>query len=358
VANQSKATSMAELMARTKQVSTLTKGQIIEGTVKKLTPQEILLNIGAKSDALVIEYDRQNLENLLALLKVGDTVSASVISPESEEGFPVVSLRKMLDERLFSQFESEFKDKKNISVAVVDSTRGGFFVENEKGLKGFLPNSQILSEVREKEGSLVGNNLEVKIIEFDKARKRMIVSQKATVFVSDSAELAKLAPKGSTVKGVVSAITPYGLYIIIEPNKDTKIEAFVHISELSHDRVEDINALYKIGDQLEGQVKDVDADNRRITVSVKNLAADTFDTVKEQYPLEAKIKGEVVDVKSRGTTVKLKDGITGFIPASKIPAGTVYAVGSSVDAEVSEYDVKRRHVILSPVLTAKFVGYR
>jgi ribosomal protein S1 len=358
VANQSKATSMAELMARSTQLATLTKGQIIEGTVKKLTPQEILLDIGAKSDALVIEYDRQNLENLLALLKVGDTVSASVISPESEEGFPVVSLRKMLDDKLFSQFESEFKDQKAFSISVTDSTRGGYFVENERGLKGFLPNSQVIPELREKEGSLVGNSVDVKIIEFDKARKRIIVSQKATVFISDGAELAKHAPKGSTLKGKVTAVTPYGLYLIVEPNKDTKIEAFVHISELSHDRVEDINALYKVGDILEGQVKEIDGDNRRITLSVKSLAADTFDSVKEKHPLESKVSGEITDVKSRGVTVKLKDGVNAFIPAAKIPTGTTYVVGNTVEAEVTDHDVKRRHIIISPVLKAKFVGYR
>ena len=90
----SKANSMAELMARqTSQFQPLKRGDIVTGTVKKLTPREILLDIGYKSDALVIEYDKQNLENLLSLLKVGDTVKASVISPESEEGFPVLSLR-------------------------------------------------------------------------------------------------------------------------------------------------------------------------------------------------------------------------------------------------------------------------
>ena len=349
---------MAELMARSTQVQTLKKGQVIEGKIKKLTPQEILLDIGAKSDALVIEYDRQNLENLLALLKVGDSVSATVISPEAEDGFPVVSLRKTLDDRIFSQFEAEFKDSKTVSVQVTDSTRGGYFVESGHGLRGFLPNSQVMPEMREQEGQLVGKSLDVKIIEFDRTRRRMIFSQKATVYVTDSTELAKLTPKGATVEGTVTTITPYGLYLTVQPNKEAKVEAFVHISELSHDRVEDINSLYKLGDSVQGQVKEIDGENRRITISVKNLSADTFDTIKEQYPLESKISGEVTAVKSRGVTLDLKNGVSGFIPAAKIPAGTTYTVGASVDAEVSDYDVKRRLVIVSPVLKAKFVGYR
>jgi ribosomal protein S1 len=359
VANQSKsATSMAELMARDDHFQTLKKGQIIEGTIKKLTPQEILLDIGAKSDALVIEYDRQNLENLLNLLKVGDKVSASVISAESEEGFPVVSLRKTLDDKIFSQFEGEFKENKSISVQVVDTTRGGYFVESGRGLRGFLPNSQIMPELRDQEGQLVGKSIDVKIIEFDRSRRRMIFSQKATVYLTDSAEIAKLTPKGSTVEGVVTSITPYGLYITVSPNKDTQIEGFVHISELSHDRVSDINALYKVGDKLTGQVKDIDGENRRLTVSVKNLAADSFDSIKEKYPLESKVTGVVQDVKSRGVTLSLEEGISGFIPANKIPAGTTYTKDENVSAEVSDYDIKRRLVIVSPVLKAKFVGYR
>lgn len=353
-----KSTSMAELMARTTQVPTLKKGQVVEGKIKKLTPQEILLDIGAKSDALVIEYDRQNLENLLALLKEGDTVSATVISPEAEEGFPVVSLRKTLDDRIFSQFESEFKENKVVSVQVTDSTRGGYFVESGHGLRGFLPNSQIMPEMRDQEGQLVGNLIDVKIIEFDRSRRRIIFSQKATVYVTDSQTLTKLTPKGSVVEGVVTTITPYGLYLTIQPNKDAKVEAFVHISELSHDRVEDISSLYKVGDTVKGQVKEIDIENRRVTVSIKDLSADAFDTIKEEFPLETKVKGKVTDVKSRGVTLALKEGVSGFIPATKIPAGTTYAVDDTVDVEVSDYDMKRRLVIVSPVLKAKFVGYR
>ena len=100
-----KASSMAELMAKQSQgVQVLQKGQTVTGIIKKLTPQEILMDIGAKGDALVIEFDRQNLENLLALLKVGDRVSATVISAESEEGFPVLSLRRTLDDIIFEKF--------------------------------------------------------------------------------------------------------------------------------------------------------------------------------------------------------------------------------------------------------------
>ncbi len=354
----SKATSMAELMARADQFQTLKKGQVISGKIKKLTPQEILLDIGAKSDALVIEYDRQNLENLLKLLKVGDTVDATVISPESEEGFPVVSLRRTLDDRIFSQFEAEFTENKTVSVQVVDSTRGGFFVESGHGLRGFLPNSQIMPELREQDNSLVGKPIDVKIIEFDRARRRMIFSQKATVYVTDSSQITKIAPKDATVEGIVSSVTPYGIYVTIAGGKGEKVEGFVHISELSHDRVEDVSSLYKQGDTVKAQVKDMDSENRRVNLSVKNLSADMFEQIREKYPLEKKVSGSVTDIKSRGVTLAIEDGIVGFIPANKVPTGTTYTVGETIQAEVADYDAKRRLIVVSPVLKAKFVGYR
>lgn len=349
---------MAELMARADNFQTLQKGQVVKGTIKKLTPNEILLDIGAKSDALVIEYDKQNLENLLKLLKVGDKVDATVISVESEEGFPVVSLRKTLDDKIYSQFESEFTEGKTVSVRIADTTRGGFFVESDHGLKGFLPNSQIMPSVKDQENSMVGSTIDVKIIEFDRARKRLIFSQKSTVYVTDSDQINKLAPKDSIIEGIVTSVTPYGIYLTISPDKDTKVEGFVHISELSHDRIEDINELYKEGDKVKAQVKDIDTENRRVNLSVKNLSTDQFESVKEKFPLETKLTGTVTDVKSRGVTLTIEGDVSAYIPANKIPAGTTYTEGDSVEVEVADYDMKRRVIVVSPVLKAKFIGYR
>src|SRR3990167_9275836 len=137
---------MAELMARQGSVQVLQKGQQVSGTIKKLTPQEILLDIGYKSDALVIEYDKGNLENLLSILKVGDKVSASVISAESEEGFPVVSLRRMLDDALFANFEKMSSSDEPFEITITESSRGGYMGETAQGVKGFLPTSQVMGD--------------------------------------------------------------------------------------------------------------------------------------------------------------------------------------------------------------------
>lgn len=345
---------MAELMAAMGgSLNTLKKGDIVEGTVKKITPQEILLEIGAKSDALVIEYDKKNLENLLSLLKVGDTVKASVISPESEEGFPVVSLRRMLDEMLYSRFEKAISTNQPLSVAVTDTTKGGYFVESETGVKGFLPSSQLL------EGSLsVGTTIMVKVIEFDKAKKRVIFSQKSTKFETQVSELNKLVKEGQEVSGVVDHVASYGVFVTLEPKKGTFVEGFIHISEISYQRVENISELYKKGDAVTAQVMNLDPENRRVNLSVKKTVKDSFEDIKTKYAVDQKVKGTIKSIKSRGVTLQLDSETEGFIPAGKIPSTSTYKEGDVLDVEVTDFDMKRRLVVVSPVMTAKFIGYR
>ncbi|MGE5042154.1 MAG: S1 RNA-binding domain-containing protein [Candidatus Levyibacteriota bacterium] len=352
--NPGHASSMAELMARSSSsFKVFKKGEEVEGTVKKLTPQEILLDIGAKSDALVLEVDKNNLNHLLSMLKVGEKVKAVVISPEAEEGFPVVSLRRTLGNLIFSNLDKALADNLTVSVKVLEPTRGGFFVEAENGIRGFLPNSQVLDGE-----NLSGKTIEVKIIESDKTKKRAIFSQKAVSYVTDAEILRKLFPKDKKVPVTVSQVASYGVYVTTQATEGKLTEGFIHISEISHERVENLNDLYKKGDAFEAVVLSVDAENRRVNLSVKSLLNDSFAKAAEKFKPEEKVTGTVSDVRSKGVTVKLGDGVNGFISSSKIPAGTTYEPGQSVSAEVVEVDTKKRVVVLSPIVTKTFVGYR
>jgi len=348
------ASSMAELMAKMGGgVKPLQRGDIVEGTIKKLTSKEILVEIGGKGDALAIEYDKNNMENLLNLLHVGDQVKASVISPESEEGFPVVSLRRMLDDLIFSKFEELSKNATSFDVFISEVTRGGYFAEIGFSVKGFLPNSQITGDE-----NLVGKTVPVKIIEYDRAKKRIILSQKAVAFVIDPAVIEKYVKPGDTVKAIINSVSSYGFFVTIQPRENVQIEGFVHISEVSHERVENLQSLHKKGDTITAQVLELDREARRVNLSLKALAKDAFSEVKEKYKAEQKVSGTVKDVKNKGITLNLEDGINAFIPADKIPTDIQYSVGQKVEAEVVDIDPKRRVVIISPVLKKTFVGYR
>ncbi len=344
---------MAELMARSgNNLQVLTKGQAITGTIKKLTPEEILMDIGGKGDALVIEFDRQNLENLLSILKVGDKVTATVISPESEEGFPVLSLRRMLDDVIFKKFEDLSKSDKPFEVTLGEATRGGYFAETSEGVRGFLPSSQLLDTT-----DMTGKKIEVKIIELDRSKKRVVFSQKAVSMLMNIDELKKLFKTGDRVTAVVVNVTPYGLFVSVAKDGNTA-EGFIHISEIAYERVENLASKFNVGDKLDVEVVEVDASNKRVNLSVKRTQKDKFAEVEEKYKPETKVKGRVIETKTRGVTVELEEGVNGFIPADKIPSGTTYEAGQMVNAEVVEIDRRRRLVVVSPVLKAVPIGYR
>ena len=349
-----KATSMAELMARqTSQFQTLKRGDFVTGTVKKLDPKEILLDIGYKSDALVIEYDKRNNENLLKLLKIGDTVTASVISPESEEGFPVLSLRRMLEQKVYGSLEEIFKADTTLTATVLEVTRGGYFIETVGGVKGFLPNSQLIEGKLEQD-----SKVEVKVIEFDKEKKRVIVSQKATHYLMNISEIEKLVKRDTVITGLVTLVTSYGIYLELTPKEGVLIEGFIHISEVSHQRVEGLEDKYKIGEKLEVQVIGMDVENKRVNLSLKRLEKDTFDEVKSKYKVEDTVKATVADVKSKGVTLILEPGVNAFFPESKIPTGVSYKKDDAIEVEVTGFDDKKRLVLVSPVLKTKVMTYR
>lgn len=352
--NSSKATSMAELMAReSSKFQPLKRGDTVEGIVKKLEPREIFLDIGYKSDALVIEYDKQNLENLLSLLKVGDKVSATVISPESEEGFPVLSLRRMLEQRVYGSLEEVFKKDTTVEANILEVTRGGYFIEIQGGIKGFLPNSQLI------EGKLSqGDKADVKVIEFDKDKKRIIVSQKATHYLMNISEIEKYVKRDTIVKAVVTLVTPYGIYLELNPEKDIVIEGFIHISEVSHQRVEGLEGKFNAGDKLDAQVIGMDIENKRVNLSLKRLEKDTFVDVKNKYKVEQNVKGKIIDVKSRGITLSLEEGVNAFISSNKIPTDADYKKDDEIEVEVIGFDDKKRLVLVSPVLKTKVLTYR
>ena len=345
------AKTMAELMQKHGDfVKPLKKGDKVKGKVIKLTP-EILLDIGYKSHALVIEYDKQKLDNLLSILELGDEVTASVISPEAEEGFPVVSLRRMLDEKVYGKMEDLFKGQKTFQITVLDVTRGGYFVTTDDGIKGFLPNSQLIGDsIRQNE------KIDVQMIEFDRDKKRVIFSQKATKYQTDLDTLKKLIKPNENIKATVTTVTPYGIYVEFEKDKNL-IEGFIHISEVSSERVEGLMDKFKTGDKVEANVVEIDSGNNRINLSLKAHAAGEFEIAKAKYPLEKTVKGKVTRSSNRGVEVDLGD-IKGFIQSTKIPSGTTLEEGSEVEGEVVGYDDRGKKVLLSPVLKTKFIGYR
>jgi ribosomal protein S1 len=349
-------TTMAELMASHKSTFVSPhKSEVLEGTITKLTSSEILVDIGAKTEAVVLEKDKRILRNLLSNLKPGDKVTVSVLNPESDLGNPVVSLRRFIDDRLWVRLNSLLTAKEILDVNVDEITKGGFLVSTRDGISGFLPNSQTL--FTESGQDLLGKTLKVMIIELNKPLHKIIFSQKSAMGDEDF----NLAIKGLRVEqkidSVISNIAPFGIFTSIQID-GKYIEGFVHISEIAWEKTENIGKDYKVGDKITAQITGFDKEAKRVNLSLKRLIEDPFAELLKNYTPDKKVEGTVSKAIASGILVDLEKGVEGFIRKEKIPPTVSYSVGDSIIATVSEVDGKKHRVILVPVLKEKPIGYR
>ncbi len=348
---------MADLMksAQTKFVK-VSKGETLPGIVTKLTPSEILVDIGAKTESIVLEKDKRILKNLLSSLKLGDKVSVYVLNAESDFGNPIVSLRRFNDDRVWGRLEDLQKKKEQLDILVDDVTKGGFLVSTKDGVSGFLPNSQAV--FLENPQGLVGKTIKASVIELNRAEKKIIFSQKQGASSEDFEKAVKSLKLGEKITTAISNIAPFGIFTLIKTKEGVAVEGFVHISEISWEKLAKVPETFKQGDIIEALILHFDKDTQRINLSIKQLTKDPFYEKLKSYKVDQKVSGIVSKVLSSGVLVNLEQGIEGFIKKEKIPPTVKLNEGSSVNATVSEVDTRKHRVILVPVLTEKPIGYR
>ncbi len=357
----SRSTTMADLMKKSETVFiSFQKGDIVNGTITKLTPSEILVNLGTKAEGVVLEKDKNILRNLLSSLKVGDKVTVSILSPESDNGYPVVSLRRFIDSRIWDTYIELQKKQETIDVTVLESIKGGFLV-TAGGTSGFLPNSQTTFVDNPQE--LVGKKLAVYILEIHQKDHKIIFSQKPPVTDEMVKKIGLLLKNGQKITSRVSSITPFGLFVSIQADGDMIVDGFVHISEIAWKRTEDIAASFTVGQTIDAVVVRFDREAKRVELSIKRLTDDPFTALAKRYPVDKKVKAKVTRVVSTGLSLIIEDtevsgGIEGFIRKEAIPPTLTYEVGIVLDAIVSEVDTKRHKIVLVPVLKEKPIGYR
>lgn len=347
-----KASSMAELMKSVKTpFVSLQKGSVVEGVIKKLTSAEILVDIGSKTDAVVLEKDRNNVRNILATLKVGDKVQVSILNPESDFGNTVVSLRRFIDEKLWGNLSELVKSKKELDITVDEVTRGGFLVTTGDGISGFLPNSHASGNLE------VGLKTKATLLEFDKLQHKIIFSQKKKVDSEEFTKAIRSVRIEQKIETTITSIAPFGIFVSV-PVEDSVLEGFIHVSEISWEKLETVPADYKIGDKVDAQVIGFDKKSSRVNLSIKRLMVDPNIEKLKEFTADKKVTGKVSKVISSGVLVELSDGVEGLIKKEKIPVGTSYNEGSPVTATVLDVDSKNHRVLLVPYLIKKSIGYR
>jgi small subunit ribosomal protein S1 len=353
--NKGGAATMAELMAKHKTAFvSLQKGASVKAKITKLTSSEILVDAGAKTEAHVLEKDRRIYNTIRSMFKVGDTVEINVLNPESQYGYPVVSLRRYLGQMAWDTLEELLKSKKQIEVKVAESTKAGYVVETDFGISGFLPQSHTSFA---QQALTPGQTVKASILDLNRPDNKVIFSQKAALSADDFEALTKEFKIGQKLEVSVVNVTPFGMFVSL-PSKKQEVEGFIHISEIAWNKVDDLSDLYKSGQKIEAVISKYDAETQRVNLSVKRLTADPFEQLVTQYPVDKKVSGVVLKIDDHGVTLSLADDVEGLIKKDKIPPTTVYEVGQKVEVTISDHDKRKHRLILSPVLKEKPLMYR
>lgn len=355
---------MDELLASTGYVlKGFRRGETVMGKVTEVGSRAVFVDVGGKMEAIVSESEYETNRDYLKSLKVGDEVTAYVVSPESDGGQMVLSLRRAASDARWKQFEEAMESGSDMFGMVKETNKGGLLVEIE-GVVGFVPASQLSHQAAEGLDKMVGKKVGVKVVEVDRIVNRLVLSEKA---VTDAGEieqrrkLLELVKVGANYKGKIVGIVPFGVFVEVMvkngPN-ETKLEGLVHISEISWEKIDSVSSSLKDGDTVDVQVIGTDEENGKLALSIKRLTDDPWKRVAAGYQIDSKHKGNVVKVAPYGVFVHLDKGIEGLIHASKMPADKSYKVGDNVDVFVESVDLEKRRLSLGVVLTAKPVGYK
>ncbi len=359
-------TTMAELLAeQDSDIKSFKHGDVVEGNVVRIDKDEILVDIGAKSEGVVSnrELFGRHGEGQPAL-NVGDTVLVYVLQPESPEGHVVLSLRRAGLERKWRAMQEQFEAGVIIEAPVIDHNKGGLIVDC--GIRGFVPISQIVDfprrpqndqprdaaqEIAEKLQPFVGRKLRLKILEVNRKANRLILSEKVALYEERREkrdELFSSLQVGQTVKGTVRSIAPFGVFIDLGG-----IDGLVHKSELSWNKVNNPEAGYKVGEEVEAEVIDINHERGRISLSIRRLQPDPWHSTVADFKVGDVIDGTVTKLVNFGAFVRVRDGLEGLIHISELshqrvahPADVVHE-GQQLKLKIISLDSERHRLGLS-----------
>lgn len=355
---------MEELLAQTGyQLKGLKKGDVVEGKVSRVSPKELTIDIGRKTECVVIDRELETYKEVLMALKPGDTVICQVIVEENDRGNPVVSLRRNIFEKRWAELVQKQKSGQTLEVLFKEPVRGGILVDYG-GIRGYIPQSQLDSEMSRQIEKLTGRRVTVKIVEVDQETNRLVFSQRQAVegeALIKQKEILSLVPVGESVQATITGVVPFGAFAkfsVIKDKESHDIEGLIHISEIAWEKVDDPNTYLKVGDALKVKVVGVDEKTGKLTLSLKQLLPDPWDHVLDMFEKDSIVKGTVTRVTPFGVFVSLSTGIEGLIHISKLAPGQEPKVGDEITATIEEIKPDQRKVSLSMTLTEKPVGYR
>ncbi len=349
-----KATSMADLLGM-KPLVPPKKGQILQAKIVDLSKKGILFDIGWKSYAVLGSIEAHDLGSYLPYLQAGESVPVKVVVEEAKDGFPVVSMRSFFENGKWNILDEKHKNEKEIEVICGEYGKGGVFIEF-MGIRGVIPKIQLTEDYLRDPEQLIGKKIKVKVLEVDREKNRLVVSQKASALGISYKDLKKKFDEiktGKTYKAKVIGFSDFGVFCEVN-----KIEGLIHISEISWQKVINPRKHLNVGDDIEVMVVEKNEENLKLNLSIKRLEQDPWESLEERYPKDKEVKGEVVRKEKYGYIVRLEPGVEGLIHISKVTGNETIEVGKPITVYIEKIDVRNRRISLVFALQDKPVVYR
>jgi ribosomal protein S1 len=344
-----------EALLKKQNIKRIKKGEEIEATILSISKKSTTFDIGAKANAVLGEREVKEILNYLSYLSVGDKVLVRVISEESKDGYPVVSMQKYFDKGKWEILIDKKNKEQDVDVFCGNYGKGGVFVDF-MGIRGVIPKIQLTEEYLNNPSKLQGQKIKVKVLEVDKIKNRLVVSQKSSVFKISNKELKKkfdLIKECQTYKAKVLGVSEFGIFCEVNG-----VEGLVHISELSWEKVLDISSYAASGDTIDVYVVEKNKNDFKLNLSIKRLSYDPWQDIEKKYPKDKEVEGEIVRKEKYGYFVKLESGIEGLIHSSKLSGKEEFKPGQKVKAYIERINKKLRRLSLILAQKEKPITYR
>ncbi len=346
-----KTITMDELLA-SQDIKQLETGDVVEGTINSVRKNELWIDLGPNGVGVVMRREIGHGQ----LLEEGQTITVSVIDPELDEGYALLSMRRAAKDRGWDELQRVFDDQEIVEVSPYDANRGGLLVELE-GIRGFLPVSQLAAghyprvsgadkdEILQKLNALAGQPLRVRILDVSRKDNKLIFSEKEAVRDDMQARFAKLKV-GDEVEGIVTGVIDFGAFVNVDG-----IEGLIHISEISWERVEDPRKYVKVGETVKAKIIAIDKD--RLSLSLKQMQEDPWIEQVKAFKKGESVEGKVTRITPFGAFVQLSPAVEALVHVSEmgdednIDPEKIFQLNEKKTFKVLDIDTSARKIALS-----------
>jgi small subunit ribosomal protein S1 len=326
----------------------VSEGEVVKGTVEKISDQGVIIDIGFKSEGIVpIEEFKEGAQ---VMIKPGDQVDVLVKQLENNEGYVELSRADAIRMKTWEQIEQAYRQSTTLVGRVTDRIKGGLRVDIG-GIQAFLPGSQVDVRPVRNLDSFRNKEIEVRVLKVNKKRGNIVLSRKAVIEeqnINRKGETLRNLEEGIIVEGQVKNITEYGAFIDLGG-----LDGLLHITDMSWSRIQNPSELFKVGETIQVKVLKFDRDRERVSLGYKQLVPDPWASITERYPVGLRVKGKAVSLTDYGAFIELEPGVEGLVHVSEMSwskrvkhPSKILSVGQEVEAQVLEVDSHNRRISL------------